>query len=270
VPDTLPRIAAGETNATVDPVGGRVATFAVGPRPILFDPADPPPERRDWVDPPGTWIHAGNPVLFPQAGTLVDHRFVEAGTTIKSHGLVYQRPWTVDIQEPSRLMLSIESDAQTQRAFPFTWRLEEEVEVLPSVLRCTLRISNTGEVTLPAAPGWHPYFALPLEEKSRLQLDAVPGYRAPAGPQGALDDVLPLSRRPLHVTWPSGALRLTTSEQFGCLVVYTAPGQPLVCIEPWVAPPNSLNDPTARLSVRPGTTVTLWMEIAVLERCSRT
>jgi galactose mutarotase-like enzyme len=264
VPDTLPRIAAGETSATVDPVGGRVATFAVGPRPILFDPADPPPERRDWVDPPGTWIHAGNPVLFPQAGTLVDHRFVEAGTTIKSHGLVYQRPWRVDIQEPSRLMLSIESDAQTQRAFPFTWRLEEEVLVLPSVLRCTLRISNTGEVTLPAAPGWHPYFTLPLEEKSRLHLDAAPGYRAPAGPQGALDDVLPLSRRPLHVTWPSGALRLTTSDQFGCLVVYTAPGQPLVCIEPWVVPPNSLNDPTARLSVRPGTTVTLWMEIAVL------
>ncbi len=38
----------------------------------------------------------------------------------------------------------------------------------------------------------------------------------------------------------------------------------MVCIEPWVAPPNSLNDPAARLSVGPGATATLWMEIAVL------
>lgn len=260
----LPRITANDTSAAVDPVGGRVATFEVGPRSILFDPAERLPERRDWVDPPGTWIHAGNPVLFPQAGTLVDHRFVEASTTIKSHGLVYQRTWTVDLQEPSRLVLSIESDAETRRAFPFTWRLEEEVAVRPGVLRCALRIINTGDVTLPAAPGWHPYFNLPLEEKSRLRIDDVPGYRAPSGPDGALDDVLPLPRRPLHVTWPSGEMRITTSDQFGCLVVYTAPGQPMVCIEPWVAPPNSLNDPAARLSVGPGTTATLWMEIAVL------
>lgn len=264
MPGTLPRIAASDTSATIDPIGGRVATFEVGPRSILFDPPERVPERRDWVDPPGTWIHAGNPVLFPQAGTLVDHRFVEAGTIIKTHGLVYQRPWAVDLQEPSRLVLSIASSAETQRAFPFSWRLEEEVAVSPAVLHCTLRIINTGDRVLPAAPGWHPYFNLPLEEKSRLRIDAVPGYHAPAGPEGALDDVLTLSRTPLHAVWPSGALRMTTSDQFGCLVVYTAPGQPMVCIEPWVAPPNSLNDPAARLSVRPGTTVTLWMEIAVL------
>src|SRR5579885_1915995 len=136
VPGPLPRIAANDTTATIDPVGGHVATFEVGPRSILFDPAERLPELRDWVDPPGTWIHAGNPVLFPQAGTLADHRFVEAGTTIKSHGLVYQRTWTVDLQEPSRLVLSIESDAEARRAFPFTWRLEEEVAVRPGVLRC--------------------------------------------------------------------------------------------------------------------------------------
>lgn len=136
--------------------------------------------------------------------------------------------------------------------------------VRPGVLHCGLRIINTGDVALPAAPGWHPYVTLPLEEKSALRLDAGPGYRAPAGPEGALDDVLPLPRQPLHVAWPSGELRMTTSDHFGGLVVYTAPGQPLVCIEPWVAPPNSLNDPTARLSIGPGRTFTLWMEIAVL------
>ena len=89
-------------------------------------------------------------------------------------------------------------------------------------------------------------------------------HRAPAGPEGALDDVLTLPRHPLHIHWPSGELRLTTSDHFGCLVVYTAPGQPMVCVEPWVAPPNGLNDPVARLCVRPGNTLSLWMELAVL------
>jgi galactose mutarotase-like enzyme len=262
--DSLVRIAAGDANAAVDLVGGRLASFEIGRQAILFAPAEPPPERRDWVDPPGTWIHAGSPVLFPQAGTLVDHRFVETGTTLKSHGIVYQRPWSIDLHEPSRLAVAIESDDATRRAYPFSWRLVQEVVVGPRTLRSTLRITNTDSVALPVAPGFHPYFALPPDEKSRLQIDGVVGFRPPAGPDGEIDDVLVLPRHPLRVRWPSGELRLTTSDQHGCLVVYTAPGQPFICIEPWVAPPNSLNDPAARLSVSPGATLSLWMEVAVL------
>jgi galactose mutarotase-like enzyme len=262
--DSLPRIAAGDTSATIDLAGGRMASFEVGGRPILFAPAEPPPERRDWVDPPGSWIHAGNPVLFPQAGTLVDHRFVEAGTTIKSHGLVYQRPWSIDRYDASKLVVAIESDETTRRAYPFSWRLVQEVEVSPGTLRCTLHITNTDTVALPVAPGYHPYFSLPPEEKSHLQIDDVPGFRPPAGPEAEIDDVLVLPRHPLHVDWPSGELRLTTSDHFGCLVVYTAPRQPYVCIEPWIAPPNSLNNPARRIVVSPGATLSLWMEVAVL------
>src|SRR5579862_7038553 len=102
--DSLPRIVAGDTSAAIDPVGGRVAAFEVSRRAILFAPPEPPPERRDWVDPPGAWIHAGNPVLFPQAGTLLDHRLVETGAILKSHGLVYQRPWSIDLHESSRMV----------------------------------------------------------------------------------------------------------------------------------------------------------------------
>src|SRR5436305_13906454 len=112
--DSLLRIAAGDTTATIDPIGGRVASFDVGRRPILYAPTEPPPECRDWVDPPGAWIHAGSPVLFPQAGTLVGHRLLETGTTLKSHGIVYQRPWSINLHESSRLTLSIESDLTTR------------------------------------------------------------------------------------------------------------------------------------------------------------
>lgn len=262
--DSLPRISAADTSATLDPIGGRVASFEVGSQAILFAPAEPPPERRDWVDPPGTWIHAGNPVLFPQAGTLVDHRLIEAGTTLKSHGIVYQRPWSVDLHEPRRLVVSIESDEGTRRAYPYSWRLVQEVTLSPRTLLCTLHITNTDTVALPVAPGYHPYFTLPLDEKSHLQIDDVAGFRAPAGPDSEIDDVLVLPRHPLRVHWPSGELRITTSDHFGCLVVYTAPRQPYVCVEPWIAPPNSLNDPAARLSLSPGDTLSLWMEVAVL------
>ncbi len=264
MPDDLPRIVASDTSATIDPMGGRVVSFQVGQQPILFAPAEPPPEKRDWVEPPGAWIHAGNPVLFPQAGTLVGHRLAETDTIIKPHGLVYQRPWSIDLHESSRLAVSITSDESTLRAYPFSWRLVQEIIVGPRTLRCTLRITNTDRVALPVAPGYHPYFSLPLQEKNRLQIDDVDGFRPPAGPDAEIDDVLVLPRHPLHVHWPSGALRLTTSPHFKCLVVYTAPGQPYVCIEPWVAPPNSLNDPNARLSVSPGATLSLWMEVTAL------
>ncbi len=261
--DTLVHIAAGDTTAAVDLIGGRLASFAVGGQAILFAPVEPPPECRDWVDPPGTWIHAGSPLLFPQAGTLRDHRFVDAGTTLKSHGIVYQRPWSIEQREPSRLVIAVESDQATRRAYPFSWRLAQEITVGPRALRSAVHITNTDTVALPVAPGFHPYFVVPLDEKSRLQIDGVAGFRPPAGPDSMIDDVLVLPREPLRVRWPSGGLLITTSDEHHCLVVYTAPDQPFVCIEPWVAPPNSLNDPTARLSVSPGATLSLWMEVLV-------
>jgi galactose mutarotase-like enzyme len=261
--DQLPRVTAGDTSATVDLRGGRVASFQVGRRDVLFAPTTPPPETRAWVQPPGAWIHAGNPVLFPQAGTLAGDRLIETGTTLLPHGLVYGRRWSLDLHEASRLLVSVESDETTWRAYPFFWRLVQEVMVSPGILRCTLRITNTGPAPLPVAPGWHPYFPLPLDEKSRFVVDDVAGFRSPPGPDAEIDDVLVLPRAPLRMRWPSGALRMATSEHFGCLVVWTPPGQPLICAEPWVAPPDSLNNPAARLSVDPGTTLSLWMEVSV-------
>src|SRR5438132_83404 len=104
-----PRISAGDSSATLDLAGGRVATFRVGDRDVLFAPPTPPAEDRDWVQPPGSWIHAGNPVLFPQAGTLDGDRLAETGTSLPPHGLVYGRRWVLDLHWANRLACSIES-----------------------------------------------------------------------------------------------------------------------------------------------------------------
>ena len=258
----LPRISAGDTDATVDLAGGRVATFRVAGHDILFAPATPPPEHRDWVTPPGAWVHAGNPVLFPQAGALDGNRFDDGGTMLLLHGLAYGRRWSLDLHWASRLCCSLSSDAETRRSFPFDWRLVQEVVVGPRTLRCTLRISNTGRDPLPVPPGWHPYFAVPLADKEKLAIAAVRRFRPPPSPDVEIDDVLELPRPdPLELCWPSGALRLATSAQFGTLVVWTLPGEPFICVEPWVAPPNALNNPAVRLTVAPGATLALWMEV---------
>ncbi|GAC1432379.1 MAG: hypothetical protein NVSMB65_05970 [Chloroflexota bacterium] len=259
----LPRISAGDTTATIDLEGGRVAAFRVAGDPILFTPSAPVPEHGAWVDPPGAWVHGGNPVLFPQAGTLAHNRFADAGTALLPHGVVYGRRWSLDLHWASRVTCSIASDETTRRAFPFSWYLAQEVVVGPRTLRCTLRVTNTGPDPLPVAPGWHPYFAVPLGEKEQVRIDGVQGFRPPPSPDVEIDDVLPLPRSaPLDVRWPSGAVRLTTSPHFHTLVVWTMPGQPFICVEPWVASPDALNDPARRLTVAAGATLSLWMEIA--------
>jgi galactose mutarotase-like enzyme len=260
-----PRICAGDTSATVDLLGGRVATFQVGEQAIFFAPSVPPPEDRPWVQPPGSWVHAGNPILFPQAGTLAGDRLAEAGTTLPAHGLVYGRPWSLDVHWASRLACSIASDEQTLRAFPFAWRLVQEVVVGPRTLRCSLRISNPGTSPFPVAPGWHPYFAVPLDEKSSLSIDPLPSFRPPASPDAEIDDIYVLPREaPLTLRWPSRELRVATSEHCHTMVAWTMPGEPFICVEPWVGPPDALNDLQARLVVEPGATLALWMEMSLI------
>ncbi len=263
--DQLPRISALDTSATIDPVGGRVASFRVGEREVLFAPVPPLEDPRAWVPPGRRWVQAGIPVLFPQAGTLAGDRFADADTTIPAHGLVYSRPWTVDLHWASRIALSIASDQEMERAYPYSWRLTQEVVVGPRTLRLTLRLTNGGATPLPAAPGWHPYFAVPLPEKSLVRLDDVAGFRPPSSASAEIDDVLKLPRHPLTLRYPSGQVRLTTSDHCRCVVAWTMPDQPFLCVEPWVGPPNALNQPAQRLTVAPGATVSLWMEVSLPE-----
>ena len=72
--------------------------------------------------------------------------------------------------------------------------------------------------------------------------------------------------RRVEFTLPAvGPIAIAFSDQLKTLEVWTPPEQPLVCVEPWVGPSNTINTPN-RVTLAPGDRTTFWMSIEHVKR----
>ena len=132
---------------------------------------------------------------------------------------------------------------------------------MPPVVNCEAgRPTNpNSSAFMPVAVGWHPWFVRRLPEtaaSAELELDVRPGLMwandVTGLPSGKLTEPVPrpwdycfrnLLADPV-VRWP-GELELTVGSDCQDWIVYDLE-EAGVCIEPWTAPPNSLNMPKPR------------------------
>jgi galactose mutarotase-like enzyme len=120
-----------------------------------------------------------------------------------------------------------------------------------------MRVTNAGEGAMPLQPGLHPYFQVADRNKgaARVMTEATQGYDNRTGATVVLREPIDLAADvvDLHLLdhWPR-TVRLTRPEDRDLdlslgvpdrvLVVWTERGRDFVCVEPWSAPRNALND----------------------------
>ncbi len=170
------------------------------------------------------------------------------------HGAVYDRQW--DLVE--RTDASIEMSCQFDPArWPFRGSARQRLRMEPGRLVIEAQILATDP--MPAALGWHPWFADPegrllvkLESDSTLQLepDLIPTgnllrvdartdlRRGGEMRSRKLDDVYAAVRGPVSVTWPDIELIMTSSPQVRSFVVCNHPQA--VAVEPMTAWPDAV------------------------------
>ena len=251
---------AADARAGIAPdAGGRLASLVVGGRELLVGPAG-------LEDRPIGW---GCYLMAPWPGRLADGRFTWQGRTMQLprthgrhaiHGLVWDRPWTVDDQSPTSATLAC--------ALPTEWPMggvvRQSFDLAPD--RLTLTASVTAGDAMPAAVGWHPWFARRGRDVAvRVEADGVletrgmvpTGAVVPArgqldlrrGPwlgRRRLDHAYPAAASPASIGWPDLRLTLSFTPSPAVVVVHTpARG---VCVEPQTAAPNALAlpEPDAR------------------------
>lgn len=241
------QLTARDCAAIFDPAdGGRLRSFRVGDHELLV-------ARGKDV------FHSGSFVIAPWVGRLRDaclnyrgaqYQFTANNGPHALHGLVTERPWQV----------TGDGELSIELGDPWPWpcRVVQRTEL--SAGRATFRIELHARVDMPAAMGWHPWFVRRLAGtpiSAELQLDAVPkrmwANDATGLPSGELTAPLPrpwdycfrdLLADPV-VRWP-GELELTLRSDCEDWVVYDME-EVGVCVEPWTAPPNSLNLPNPRI-----------------------
>ncbi|HEY4292174.1 aldose 1-epimerase [Luteibacter sp.] len=180
------------------------------------------------------------------------------------HGSGWQREWAVARHDDLTLVLTLEesvSGAYSYRAL-LGYRLDGDT------LRVRLRVTNTGDFSLPFGLGLHPFF--PLHGGARLlapahsvwqndgsaplpvRRDAVPEAwdfgKDRSLPEGGLNHAFEGWSGRATVEWPALALRLHIESDVDRYVLYVPDGETFFCFEPVDHPINAVHLPGGPLA----------------------
>jgi galactose mutarotase-like enzyme len=284
----LVHIASAELTAQINPFGAELWSLRDGQgRDLLWD-GDP-----DW------WTGRA-PLLFPIIGRLPQDRFVHAGASFElaKHGFARRRAFEVIDQGPGLARLRLSADAETRETYPFDFHLDAEFAIDGPELRMTVSLANLGSGPMPATFGFHPAFRWPLPDAGGREDHAITFEAEETGPLRRLgaDGLLrneplaaPVDGRTLRLRDDlfvedalvfeaprSGKLRYGGGDGPGLAIswtglphlgVWTKPGAPYICIEPWHSLPAETEAPAALaerpelLQLAPGASETFSMSV---------
>jgi galactose mutarotase-like enzyme len=216
-----------------------------------------------WQGDPSVWKGRA-PILFPLAGRIRGDKFLHHGKefSIPKHGFARQSFFSTVEKTDRKMVLALESSAETLALWPFRFRLNLIFETDGLSFTCSAEIRNLDSEPMSFGFGFHPGFQMPgfpekpwqiRFEKSenivpfRLKdglLDPVPDDSArlmdnlKLDPATFLRDVLlfkDLQSRRIMLESPGFTKRLVFAWT-GCphLGIWAKPSAPYVCLEPWI------------------------------------
>jgi galactose mutarotase-like enzyme len=223
----------GDVLAEVVPARGALVTrLSVAGTEVLY-------LDRATLDDPTKNVRGGIPLLFPYAGKLPNK---------KQHGFARDRAWTVTERDAASLRMTIANDAD----WPYAFTAHHAVMLLPRGLEVALTIVAADQA-LPVSPGWHPYFATTDKTK-------VTGTLAtPTADEFDTGAPAPIDGRSRFTLPGTGELSIEASPEMRHLQLWSQPGKPFICIEPFYGPAGTVE--TAPYIVPANAARTFWMRL---------
>jgi galactose mutarotase-like enzyme len=217
-------------------------------------------------------------VLCPSPGKLLSDTFAykgRVGTDLKQHGFARLMPWRVLQSSGDALELGIEAGPTTLTRFPWTFHAQLSFRVRERSLQLLFSVENTDSEALPFALGYHPYFQVRDSDKPQVYIgskatQAFDNVRKQIVPFAGFDltqpeldlHLLDHGSQDCSLVWPDGsALRIHADPEFAVWVVWTLAGRDFVCLEPWTARGNALHSGHNVLTVEPGKTHSLRLDL---------
>lgn len=216
-----------------------------------------------WSGDPGVWGRV-SPVLFPIVGQMKGDQLRHGGKVFPMgrHGFARDRAFSLVRLSREACTWVLRDDEQSRAQFPFPFELWISYVVDGLVLRTTFEVRNPGKERLPASLGAHPAFRWPLPGGQR-DSHRVEFAKAESAPISRLADGL-LDPHPFPNPVDGNVLRLRDElfsqdalvfdnlqsqslryqapgslgielswEGFQQLGLWTKPGAPFLCLEPW-------------------------------------
>jgi galactose mutarotase-like enzyme len=261
-----------ELHAEVNPLGAQLS--------VLRDA-----DGRDllWNGDPAVWAGRA-PILFPVVGELAGGKYHLEGKSypLSRHGFARGKPFNVVAATASSATFRLSADESTLAVYPFQFELDVRFAVDGATLAVLASVRNLGNTNMPASFGFHPGFRWPLpygrdrsahfiefatEEPAPVRcLDSAGLVRPEPHPTPVSNKRLPLddslftndalifdqvcSRSVIYGAADGPRIRVDFPDA-PYLGIWTKPGAPFICIEPWhgIADPAGFN---GDFTVKPG------------------
>ncbi len=254
-----------------------------------------------WDGDPAIWTGRA-PILFPIVGMLVDGRYRLGGETyaLPKHGFARHSVFDVAQQTTSSATFRLRAGEETLKVYPFQFELDLSFMVEDSTLTVRASVANRGKEAMPASFGFHPALRWPLpygKERADHRLAFEHDEPAPIrriDREGAVeptaystpikgrelvlrDDLFEndavifdkLESRSVNYGAPTGPQIEIAFPDTPYLGVWTKPGAPYICIEPWhgIADPQGFHgdfrDKPGVFEVAPGEARLITMSISL-------
>lgn len=253
--------------------GGILARLRVAGREVLYL------DQATFEDPTAN-VRGGCPVLFPSPGKLTSGTFTRGDVhgAMKQHGFARALPWelvsTTSLGAASATLRLVSNEA-TRDQYPWDFTAEYTYSLRDRALGIEMLFTNHSPTEMPFGAGFHPYFAVPDAEKSRARIP-TPATRAFDNTVKREIDFVGFDfTRPevdLHLVDHGSSLSslrvegglsvtLRGSPELSRWVIWSLRGRDFICLEPWSCPGDALNTGSGLLSLAPGETRALRLEI---------
>jgi galactose mutarotase-like enzyme len=240
--------------AEIDPLGAQLSSLKTHAALDLL-----------WNGDPKVWAGRA-PLLFPIVGVLVGgaYRLGTKTYRLPRHGFARGKLFSMESKDSSAASFRLVADESSLQVYPFQFELDVRYELKGATLSVTTWIRNPGGAAMPASFGYHPGFRWPLpfgQARSSHFVEFESDEPAPArriDSAGLLtperhptpiiqrrlaiadslfqDDVLIFdqikSRSVLYGSNDGPRIKIGFPDA-PYLGVWTKPGAPFICIEPW-------------------------------------
>jgi galactose mutarotase-like enzyme len=257
--------AASGTRARIAPErGGMVTGLDALGRAVLF-------MDRDTLLDPSKNVRGGIPLLFPSPGKLEGDAWAIDGAkgALKQHGFARNLPWTVVKETDNVLAIELASSSATLASYPWELAATVTYRVTAGALAIEAHVENRSASPMPFGFGTHGYFALAdaasftLASKATRAFDNVTksevAFDASALSVGEREiDLHLLDHDAASISFTVDDVRVTIdAPDHARWVIWSLPGRPFVCVEPWTCPGNALNTGASLIRLAAGRSRTL-------------
>lgn len=188
-------------------------------------------------------VRWGIPILFPNAGFLTDDEKKITWWNLPQHGFARTNGWNIvdDIQSEWQNMQLIQSLSSTDIldmfGYEWQWSLENTVVLSDESIELKYSIANNSDKELPISWWLHPYWNIPLWDKSAVEWNFVWGdmiaHDIDNWSRGGTTRIDTPADGIVSFTIPwIGTIELQLSPEFRRLWIWSLDGRDFVCVEP--------------------------------------